>query len=155
MTEPIVINGLEGLKNNIGQRFGPGQWIEITQERIDAFAEATGDRQWIHTDPVRAAKESPFGSTVAHGYLTLSLTPVLIEELYRIDGVSMMVNVGIEKMSLREPVRAGARVRLQAELKRIRNLPSGGARVTVGLIFELEGARRPACSCDSVVVYLP
>ena len=103
--------------------------MAMTQERIDAFAEATGDRQWIHTDPERAKQQSPFGRTIAHGYLTISLAPQLIDELYLVEGSSHTVNYGIDRMRLHEPVPADARVRLSAEIRGVRYLPSGAARV--------------------------
>ena len=155
MSEPIIVPGVQALPEYVGKRLGPSEWVEITQEKVNAFAAATGDHQWIHTDPERAKTESPYGSTIAHGYLTLSLSPTMIDQLYRIEPCSMTVNAGIERMSLKEPVRVGSRVRLWAELKKLRGLPSGGQRATVGLTFELEGVKRPACLCDSVVVYMP
>jgi acyl dehydratase len=155
MSEIVIINGVTGLKEWIGKRIGPSEWIEITQARIDAFAQATGDYQWIHVDPERAEREGPFGTTIAHGYLTLALTPAIIPKLYRIDPCSLTVNAGIEKMSLKEPVKAGSRLRLFAEVKQVRMLPSGAARTNVRLTFELEGSKRPACVCDSIVVYYP
>ena len=155
MSEPIRIPAVAALKEHVGLAMGPTGWGTVSAERIRAFAEATGDRQWIHTDPDRAREESPFGGAIAHGYLTISLAPPLIDQLYRIDGCSMTVNYGIEKMRLQEPVPAGGRVRLSAEIRKVRMLPSGAARTTVHFVFEVEGGRKPACVCDAVLVYFP
>ena len=153
MPPPIHIPSVAAIKGVVGQKFGPSDWVVVTQERIDAFAEATGDRQWIHTDPERAKKESPFDGTIAHGYLTISLAPPLVDQLYVIDDLRMTVNYGIEKMRLHEAVRAGARIRLFAELQKVRMTPSGAARTTVQFTFEIEGGKRPACVCNAVLVY--
>lgn len=153
--EPIHIPTISALKDHVGRSMGPTDWIVISQERIHAFAEATGDQQWIHTDPERASSESPFGSTVAHGYLTISLAPPLIDQLYLIDDCRMTVNYGIEKMRLQEPVPADSRIRLSAEIRNVRMLPSGAARTTVRFVFEIEGGTKPACVCDAVLVYFP
>jgi acyl dehydratase len=155
MSEPIRIPSVPALKEFIGQPMGPSDWVTVTQERIQSFADATGDQQWIHTDPERAKSESPFGGSIAHGYFTISLAPPLISQLFTIDGCSMTVNSGIEKMRLQEPVRAGARIRLSAEIRGVRMLPSGGARTTIHFVFEVEGGRKPACVCDAVLVYIP
>lgn len=155
MPTPIRIPSIASLKKFIGVKMGPSDWVVVTQERIQSFAEATGDHQWIHTDPERAKSESPFGSAIAHGYLTVSLAPPLVDQLYVIDGCRMTVNYGIEKMRLQEPVRAGSRIRLTAELHKVRMMPSGGARTTVHFVFEVEGGAKPACVCDAVLVYFP
>jgi len=155
MPEPVHIPSVAAIKDYVGQTFGPTDWVSVTQERIQAFADATGDQQWIHTDPERAKAESPFDGPIAHGYLTLSLAPPLVDQLYRIDDLRMTVNYGIEKMRLQEPVRAGSRIRLRAELTKVRMLPSGGARTTVHFVFEVEGGSKPACVCDAVLVYFP
>ena len=153
MPEPIRIPSVSSLKQYVGQTFGPTEWVTVTQERIQAFADATGDQQWIHTDPERAKAESPFDGPIAHGYLTLSLAPPLVDQLYVIDDLRMTVNSGIEKMRLQEPVHAGARIRLCAELTKVRMMPSGGARTTVRFVFEVEGGAKPACVCDAVLLY--
>ena len=155
MHEPIHIPSISALREHVGEVLGPSDWVTVSQERIRAFAEATGDRQWIHTDPERATAESPFGTPIAHGYLTISLAPPLIDQLYQISDCRMTVNYGIEKMRLQEPVPAGARIRLSAEIRKVRMLPSGAARATVHFVFEVEGGTRPACVCDAVLVYFP
>ena len=155
MPEPVRIPNVAALKDFVGLPMGPSDWVTVSEERIRAFADATGDRQWIHTDPERARAESPFGGAIAHGYLTVSLAPPLIDQLYQIDDCSMTVNYGIEKMRLQEPVPANARIRLSAEIRKVRMLPSGAARTTVHFVFEVEGGRKPACVCDAVLVYFP
>ena len=148
-----VVPDIASLEGLVGKELGVSSWHEITQERIDAFAEATGDRQWIHVDPERAARESPFGGTVAHGHLTLSLAPTLITEILEVQGVRFVVNPGFERVRLRAPVRAGARLRMRATLKHYRALPDGGARVTLGFHFDVEGEKRPVAFGDCFVVY--
>lgn len=155
MPDPIHIPNVAAIKGFIDQPMGPSEWVTVTQERIQSFADATGDQQWIHTDPERAKSQSPFGGSIAHGYFTISLAPPLIEQLFTIDDCSMTVNYGIEKMRLQEPVPAGARIRLTAEIRKVRMLPGGGARTTIHFVFEVEGGRRPACVCDAVLVYFP
>jgi len=155
MEGPLVVPAVSALKEHLGRRLGPSAWTLVDQKRIDAFAEATGDRQWIHVDPARAARESPFGSTVAHGYLTLALAPVLLPDLLEVEGASMVVNYGLDRMRLPGPVPAGARVRLAGEIKGVRDLPNGAARVVLGLQFEVEGRPRPACTADAIYVYFP
>lgn len=137
-----------------GQTLGVSDWLEITQERIDRFAEATGDRQWIHTDPQRARRESPFGATIAHGYLTMSLMPMLLAQVVKIDA-RMLVNPGVERLRLREPVRCGDRIRMHVEVLAVRALPGGGARVRFGVRFEIEGRRRPAALGEVLMACYP
>ena len=153
--QPTTIESISELKSWQGKTLGPSHWIEVSQEKIRAFADATGDRQWIHVDEERAARESPFGHTIAHGYLTIALAPVLLPQIVEVRGASMVINHGLEKMKLPSPVPAGARLRLSAEIKSVRELPSGAARVVLSLTFEVEGAARPACTADAVYVYFP
>ncbi len=155
MSDPLLIPDVESIKKHEGVELGPSDWIEVSQKQIDLFAEATGDRQWIHVDPDRAREESPFKTTIAHGYLTLALTPALLPQLLVVQSFSQVVNYGIDKMRLREAVPVGSRLRLSAVIKNVRNMPNGAARVTLGLAFELEGARRPACVGDAIYVYFP
>jgi len=155
MPSPTVIAGVRALKQSVGRALGASSWVTVRQEQINAFADATGDHQWIHVDVERARRESPFKGTIAHGYLTLSLAPRLLEEIFRVEGARLGVNYGIEKMRLPAPVPAGARVRVRAELKDVRDMPGGGARVTFGLVFEIEGGAKPACVADAIYVYYP
>ncbi|MDJ0785603.1 MAG: MaoC family dehydratase [Myxococcota bacterium] len=154
-TERLVVPDLASLKQLVGSEIGVSEWITVDQRRIDLFAEATGDHQWIHTDPERCKKESPFGSTIAHGHLTLSLAPHLLTSILEIQYASMVVNPGIEKMRLRAPVRSGDRVRLRASLKALRELPGGAARGTIHMIIEIEGESKPAAVGDALLVYFP
>lgn len=155
MATPTVIPSISDLKGFVGKRLGPSDWVVVEQARIDAFAEATGDHQWIHVDPERAASDSPFGGPIAHGYLTISLAPALLPEVIRVEGVRHVVNYGLDKMRLPTPVRAGARVRLSLEIKDVREISGGAARACLGFTFEVEGAQKPACTADAVYVYYP
>jgi acyl dehydratase len=155
MAEPVVIPSVSALKSFVGQRLGPSEWVTVGQEQIDAFARATGDHQWIHVDVDRARRESPFGGPIAHGYLTIALAPVLLPMLVEVKGVRMAVNYGLEKMRLPAPVPAGGRVRLTAELKNVREMPSGAAHTTIGLVFEVEGGDKPVCTADAIYLYFP
>ena len=139
----------------VGREIGVSDWIEVGQDRIDAFAACTQDHQWIHVDPERARRESPFGGPIAHGYLTIALAPVLLPKLVEVKGVRMAVNYGLDKMRLPAPVPAGARVRLSAELKNVREMPSGAAHTTIHLVFEAEGSDKPVCTADAVYLYFP
>jgi acyl dehydratase len=151
----LVLPGIDSLKPLVGSELGVSDWLEITQERIDLFAEATGDHQWIHVDAERARRESPFGTTIAHGHLTLSLAPRLLAEIVEVRGTRLLVNPGVERMRFRTPVRCGDRVRLRASLKRLRELPGGGARATLSIVFEIDGSSRPAAFGDALIVYYP
>jgi acyl dehydratase len=155
MPTPTVIPSLSALADHEGTHLGVTDWVRIDQDRIDAFAEATDDRQWIHCDVERARRESPWKQTIAHGYLTLALAPALLERLLRIEGWSAAVNTGIDKMRLSAPVPAGSRIRMRAEIKSARALPGGRVRVVFGLRFEVEGSARPACTANVIYVYMP
>lgn len=131
-----------------GQEIGASDWVLVDQARIDHFAEATGDRQWIHVDPVRAA-DGPFGTTIAHGFLTLSLLPHFFETGFAIDDVRMGVNYGLNRVRFPTPVPAGSRLRGHFRLLRYEPL-DGGAQMTVEVTVELEGAAKPACVAETV-----
>jgi acyl dehydratase len=150
-----VLPGVEALEPLVGKELGVSDWLEITQERIDLFARATNDHQWIHVDPERARRESPFGTTIAHGHLTLSLAPYFLSQILRVDGARMLVNPGSERMRLRAPVRCGDRIRMRALLKNLRALPGGAARATITITFEIEGQKKPAAFGDALLVYYP
>lgn len=150
-----VIDSLESLRSWVGRPLGSSEWFTLDQARIDAFAEATGDRQWIHVDPERARRESPWKKTVAHGYLTLSLAPVLFSELLEVRGHGTMINTGIDRLRLRSPIPAGSRLRMAAEIRSARSLPGGGVRIGVDVRFEVDGEARPACVGTLVFAYLP
>jgi acyl dehydratase len=139
---------LARMQAQVGQEIHCSDWLEVTQERINAFAAATGDHQWIHTDPERAAA-GPFGATVAHGFLTLSLLPVLFETGFVIDDLRMGVNYGLNRVRFAAPVRAGSRLRGRFRLLAYEPL-DGGAQLTVESVIELEGSAKPACVAESV-----
>ncbi len=150
-----VIPGLAAVKDYVGVELGVSDWIPITQERIDAFANATDDHQWIHSDVARARRESPWKETIAHGYLTLSLAPALLRQILTVEGSTTAINTGIEKMRLSSPVLAGSRVRLSAMIKHARDLPRGGMRVVIHANLEVEGSSKPACTANLICVYFP
>ncbi|MGW5612384.1 MaoC family dehydratase [Streptomyces sp. NPDC003877] len=144
----ITVNGLGELRKLAGGDLGSSEWIEVTQERIDTFADATGDHQWIHVDPGRA-KEGPFGAPIAHGYLTLSLFIPLFTELLDVRGVTTKVNYGLDKVRFPSPVKVGSRIRLTARLDEVEDVP-GGAQITVAGTIEIEGAAKPAAVLRSL-----
>lgn len=143
-----VITGVEGLKSNVGQHLGYSEYLEITQERVQQFAEATGDFQWIHID-VERAKSGPFGGPIAHGYLTLSLGPMLYPTVVRIDGFSMGVNYGANKIRFPSPVPVGSRVRLGVKLLEVEEI-ANGVQMTMEFTFECEGASKPSCVAEII-----
>jgi len=144
---PGDLMGKEGLK------IGPSDWMEISQERINMFAEATGDHQWIHVDEERA-KNSPFGSTIAHGYLTLSLAAKLMPEIIEIKGLKMGINYGTDKVRFITPVKSGAKVRGHGEFVEIKEV-AGGYQSTLRVTIEIEGEDKPACVVDTISRYYP
>ncbi|MFJ5727096.1 MaoC family dehydratase [Streptomyces paradoxus] len=144
----ITVNGLDELKKLAGSDLGTSEWIEVTQERINTFADATGDHQWIHVDPEKA-KEGPFGAPIAHGYLTLSLFIPLFTELLDVQGVTTKVNYGLNKVRFPSPVKVGSRIRLTAKLAEVEEVP-GGAQITVEGAIEIEGATKPAAVLQSL-----
>jgi acyl dehydratase len=155
LAEPVVIPNPAAARDFVGRELGPSEWVRIEQERIDAFAEVTGDRPWIHCDVERARRESPWKSTIAHGYLSLALVPTLLASVVEIRGATSAVNTGLDKLRLSAPVPAGSRVRLWAEVKDVRALPQGGARITFALRLEIEGAKKPALLAAVNYAYLP
>ena len=137
----------------VGQHLGFSEWLEIDQRRIDLFAESTGDHQWIHVDPERAAS-GPFGKTIAHGYLTLSLANLFLPEIMAVDNVSMGVNYGCEKVRFPAPVPVGSRVRGGGEGISAEEV-KGGVQVVVRMTIEIEGSERPACVIDTISRFFP
>ncbi len=146
-----MIDGIEGMKQLIGEHLGYSPYTQITQEQVDKFAEATGDHQWIHVD-VERAKAGPFGGPIAHGYLTLSLGPLLSPQIFTVSGVSMGVNYGANKLRFPSPVPVGSSVRLGATLLGVDEI-AGGAQVTMEFVFEVEGAAKPSCVVEVVFRY--
>ena len=147
-----TVQGIAGLREMVGEHLGYSDYMEITQEQVNLFADATGDHQWIHVDPERATRESPFGGPIAHGYLTLSLGPTLMPQILRVDGVKMGVNYGAGKVRFPSPVPVGAKVRLGAELASVEDV-AGGAQVTMTFVFEVEGAPKPSCVAEIIFRY--
>ncbi|MEI7593450.1 MAG: MaoC family dehydratase [Actinomycetes bacterium] len=147
-----VFEGVEQVKDAVGRDLGTSEWIEITQDRIDLFAEATGDHQWIHVDPQRAAT-GPFGGTIAHGYLTLSLSNAFMPEIVEVRGVSMGVNYGTGKVRFPAPVPVGSRIRGSATLTAVEEV-AGGIQTTIVMTVEIEGGSKPACVVESISRFL-
>jgi acyl dehydratase len=148
-----IFANITELKAAVGEHLGHTEWREITQEQVNLFADATGDHQWIHVD-VERAKQGPFGATIAHGYLSLSLLPSLMSELLQVGGLAMGINYGLNKVRFPAPVPVGARIRAGAELVDLKGTPSGylsNVRVTV----EVEGGKRPACVAETLSLYVP
>lgn len=146
-----TLNGIDELAALSGQHLGTSEWVEVTQERIDGFADATGDHQWIHVDEERA-KDGPFGTTIAHGYLTLSLLPLFYSTIYAIEGVQMGVNYGANKVRFLSPVPVGSRLRGSIEVGEVTRLPNNGAQVTWNVTVEVEGSAKPACYAEAISV---
>jgi acyl dehydratase len=146
MAMAITAFGKDGLRALVGQHLGYSDWLEITQERVNRFADATGDHQWIHVDPKRAAS-SPFAGPIAHGYFTLSLLPAFLPQILDIQGFSMGVNYGCNKVRFPSPVPVGARLRCGATLDAVADVP-GGVQLAVSLTFETEGNEKPACVAE-------
>ncbi len=149
----LHIDGPAAIAEHVGASLGPTDWVEIDQSRIDLFADATGDHQWIHVDPDRASN-GPFGATIAHGYLTLSLVNLFLPDLVTVDGISMGVNVGLEKVRFPSPVRSGARVRATGEVVSADEV-GGGVQVVVRVTVHVEGSEKPACVADTVSRFFP
>ncbi|MCU1375567.1 MAG: enoyl-CoA hydratase [Actinomycetia bacterium] len=147
-----TINGADELKSLVGQQLGTSDWLEITQERVNTFADATGDHQWIHVDPERA-KAGPFGGTIAHGYLTMSLGPVLLPQVVTVTGFSMALNYGLNKLRFPSPVPVGSKLRLSAQLAAVEDV-TGGVQTTYVLTFEVEGQDKPACVAEALYRWL-
>ncbi|MDX2543306.1 MaoC family dehydratase [Streptomyces sp. WI04-05B] len=144
----ITVNGIDELKKLAGSDLGTSEWIEVTQERINTFADATGDHQWIHVDPEKAAA-GPFGAPIAHGYLTLSLFIPLFTELLDVQGVTTKVNYGLNKVRFPSPVKVGSKIRLVGRLAEVEEVP-GGVQITVDGTIEIEGAPKPAAVLQSL-----
>lgn len=148
----LTIAGKDALLSRVGQELGMSEWFEVTQEKVDQFAEATGDHQWIHVDPAKAA-DGPFGGTVAHGYFTLSLAPALFWQVVTVEGVKMGVNYGSNKVRFISPVKVGKRVRLKASLLAAEPVEPNAVQATYNMVFEIEGEKKPACVGEIVTRY--
>jgi acyl dehydratase len=148
-----IIDAPKDLLGKEGLKIGPSAWMEITQKRINTFAEATGDYQWIHIDEARA-KAGPFGATIAHGYLTLSLAAKLMPEILEVKGLKMGINYGTDRVRFLNPVKSGARVRGHGEFLEIKEV-TGGYQSTLRVTIEIEGEEKPACIVDTISRYYP
>ena len=151
----VQVEGIEGLKGLLGEQIGPSEWREVTQEDINAFADLSGDHQWIHTDVERAKNESPFGTTVAHGNLTLSMIDGMRLELLSSSGFKLGVNYGWNRVRFPAPVPAGSRIRATAEVTEVEDVGGGWWQVLTRFTVEVEGSDKPACVADSVGRALP
>jgi acyl dehydratase len=151
---PTVFQSPTEIPAAAGRALGVSDWIEITQERIDQFADATGDHQWIHCDPERA-RTGPFGATIAHGYLTSSLASLFLSQIVQVRGVRMGINYGADRLRFPAPVRVGSRVRGSAELVEAETTKDGSVQAKIRLTVEIEGGDRPACVIDTISRYYP
>jgi acyl dehydratase len=152
MSTPITVDGVEGIKTLVGKDLGKSDWIEITQEKVDLFAEATGDHQWIHVDIERAKAESPFGGPIAHGYLTLALIVPLFWQVFEVTDANLVVNYGLNKVRFPAPVPVGSKVRLTATMKDVEEV-KGGLQLTLAVVIEREGGEKPVCIAEPVYRY--
>jgi acyl dehydratase len=149
------VQGVEGVKDLVGKQVGPSEWREVTQEDIDAFADLSGDHQWIHVDVDRAKSESPFGGTIAHGNLTLSMIDGFRLELIEASGFQLGVNYGWNKVRFPAPVPAGAKIRARAEVVELDEAGGGWWQMVTRFTVEVEGSEKPCCVADSVARFLP
>ena len=147
-----VIESIQALKDLVGHEIGPTDWLTVTQERIQQFAEATEDRQWIHLDRERAQRESPYGTTIAHGFLTLSLLSHLMKQAIQVRGVGMGVNYGVNRVRFPAPVRSGSRIRARIMLNSVKDFP-GGSEAILSFAVECEGSDKPCCVAEWIVRY--
>ncbi|MFE6159734.1 MaoC family dehydratase [Streptomyces sp. NPDC056486] len=152
MAEPRIFASADDLRAGVGEQLGHSEWLEVDQKRIDLFADATGDHQWIHVDAEKAA-QGPFKTTIAHGYLTLSLLPSLVPQVMRVEGMKMGVNYGTNKVRFPSPVPSGSRVRATAVLTEVEQTKDGGVQITAKVTVEREGSDKPACVAESVSRY--
>jgi acyl dehydratase len=145
-----VIKGLDELRTLVGQQLGTSDWYDITQQRVNDFADGTGDHQWIHCDPERAKRESPYGTTIAHGFFTLSLTNTLMQQILSVEGLKMIINYGLNRVRFPSAVKVGARVRMTSELMELIETRTS-VQAVFKQTFEIEGEPRPACVAEGIV----
>ena len=146
-----VIKSIDDAVANVGQELGVGDWLQIDQNRIDAFADVTGDHQWIHVDPERAKTESPYGTTIAHGYLTLSLIPALAKDNMRVEKAKMAINYGLNKVRFLAAVPVDARIRVRSELIDANKVDDSVVNLIVRHTVELDGSDKPAAVAEAIV----
>ena len=149
-----VFNGFDGIKSAVGTEVGASDWIEITQDRINKFADATCDEQWIHVDEDRAKAEAPGGKTIAHGLLSLSLAPMFIRSVMALKGLKNTLNYGADRIRYLSPVPAGSRLRGRITIAEAEDVPPDGLRVNYHLVVEIEGGKRPACVAELIALHL-
>ncbi len=142
----LVLNGIDDVRAHVGEELGVSRWVEITQEAVNKFAEVTGDDQFIHVDPERASR-SPFGGTIAHGYMVLALGPRFAYEMFKIENVAFGLNYGANRLRFPAPVRVGSRVRMRAVLSSVEEAP-GGVQLMTTCTFEIEGSEKPGCVAE-------
>jgi acyl dehydratase len=153
MSATRILDGLDAVRAAVGEHLGVSDWVEIDQDRVNQFADATGDHQWIHVDVERAGAESPFGGPIAHGYLTLAMTNMLLPTVVEVQGVSMGVNYGCGKVRFPAPVPVGSRVRISVDLTGVDEV-AGGVQTTMLVTVEIEGGAKPACVVESLSRWL-
>jgi acyl dehydratase len=149
-----IFNGFDEIKAAVGTEIGASEWIEITQARIDTFAEATCDEQWIHVDRDRAKRELPGGKTIAHGLLSLSLAPMFIRSVMGLKGLKSTLNYGADRIRYLSPVPAGSRLRGRITVAEVEDVPPDGLRVNYHLVIEIEGGKRPACVAELIALHM-
>jgi len=147
----LIVNSFKDFEQHVGKELGISDYLKITQEQINKFADATLDYQWIHTDPARAAVESPFNKTIAHGYLTLSILPYLWDQIIQVNNFKMLVNYGVEKLKFGQPVLVDSEVRLKASLQSITDL-RGIAKTEIKITLEIKDVKKPAL--EAIVIFL-
>ena len=151
---PTVFESPEELRKAVGQALGESGWLEVTQERVNLFADATDDHQWIHVDPARA-KAGPFGAPIAHGYLTLSLVSRFLPEIVAVKAISMGVNYGVDRVRFPSPVKVGARIRARGELLEAEPQKDGSVQAKIRVTVDIEGQEKPACVAETLSRYYP
>src|SRR6201990_1999064 len=149
-----IFNGFDELKATVGKEVGVSDWIEITQDRINKFADATCDEQWIHVDQERAKTEMPGGKTIAHGLLSLSLTPMFIRSVMGLKGLKNTLNYGADRVRYLTPVPAGSRIRGRTSIAEVEDVPPDGLKVNYHMVIEIEGGQRPACVAELIALHI-
>ena len=152
MANPLVVPRPQALAGCVGRELAVSEWVELTQQHIERFAEVTGDRQWIHTDAERARRESPYGTTIAHGFFTLSLLSQMMQQAIRVEGVRLAINYGLNRVRFPAPVRAGSKVRARFTLQSLKDL-SSGVEAAYGVTVEAQGEAKPCCVAEWIVRY--
>lgn len=148
-----TFNGFDEIKAAVGKEIGASEWVEITQDRINRFAEATCDEQWIHVDQDRARRELPGGRTIAHGLLSLSLAPMFIRSVMELRGLRNTLNYGADRIRYLSPVPAGSRIRGRVTIAEVEDVPPEGLRVNYHLVIEIDGGQRPACVAELIALH--